>query len=395
MTKATYGDGSIAEVHWARKDGTAVVAYRCEIWVGSSRRTKQSRKRRVVEQWRAAQLLERSKAQTGLVVDPIRSKRVTYNMLAKLLRRAWDENRYHLKPRTLRSYRNEIDRMVDWWGPRFVKSTTQKVFNEFIRHENAARRRAGLGPISPSTECHYLDRLSQLHQIGIEEELIAGAPCTLSRPAVLALSAPDLPSAETVKALLAAAARHPDPRLLLIHELTAHAGIRIGDLGRLRKEDAKIHEWDGRTCGRIRLPVRSLADSPKGKREVWIPIFHDGLFRALAAALERPSDWLLGSWRAEPTVRGAADEIWMGTLGCRSRLHSLRHWIATCWAVRYRVPLPVIQVWLGHRSISTTQRYVHPEDWRPEYDDDYHESATNFGRSADGAENGSAWETMS
>lgn len=87
------------------------------------------------------------------------------------------------------------------------------------------------------------------------------------------------------------------------------------------------------------------------------------------------SPWARSS--SASALRAAADQVWLEVLGHRSRLHSLRHWIATCWALRYCVPLPVIQGWLGHRSIKTTERYVHPEDWQPEELLEHHEAGNH------------------
>lgn len=134
---------------------------------------------------------------------------------------------------------------------------------------------------------------------------------------------------------------HADVVLLLFF-----TGLRLAEVGRLRVRDyvqdgdAATLFVDGKTDNRYQ-PV------PKALRE---PI-------ARMIAGKQPDDPLVGSGKRRLTSRIL--DLWKARLGLpHFSAHVLRHSYATAM-VRIGVDLPRVQVMMGHRSITQTQRYLH------------------------------------
>lgn len=135
-------------------------------------------------------------------------------------------------------------------------------------------------------------------------------------------------------------------------------GQRIGEITALQVSD--IHRADGRYFFVFR---------GKGDRERIVPLNRAGeqiLLRYLEKV--RPKKWLFEGYSGGPigphavrryTRRIAADYPDLAGLSP----HVLRHTAATLW-LRRGVDIKAVQQLLGHKSIATTQRYLHltPQD---------------------------------
>lgn len=104
-------------------------------------------------------------------------------------------------------------------------------------------------------------------------------------------------------------------------------------------------------------------DRTKNAEKRVVPIFTPRLKKAVAALMagRGPDDWIFGV-RDKEAVSGCAAPAWRSALGFEPRWHGMRRRFAT-WRALLGDPVPVIQAWLGHSSITTTMGYIQvPED---------------------------------
>jgi site-specific recombinase XerD len=146
--------------------------------------------------------------------------------------------------------------------------------------------------------------------------------------------------------------------------LLPSTGLRIGEITALRLSN--IEKADNRYYLRFR---------GKGNKERIVPL-NRAAERILEQFIqkEQPKDWLFLGYSGTPIgphairkyTRAMADKY--PDLGSLSP-HCLRHTFATM-ALRNGVDLKNLQALLGHESIATTQRYLHPtlEDLRDSMD---------------------------
>ena len=127
--------------------------------------------------------------------------------------------------------------------------------------------------------------------------------------------------------------------------LAGLAGLRAGEVA------AASWDWFDFTAGTITVRCDSRF-TPKGKRSRTVPLHPE-----LVACLLRHRRDLGRVLRAESVPRKPWKLI-QDTLAPGVCFHGLRHSCASLWAAN-GVPPFLIQAWLGHSSISTTEGYVH------------------------------------
>lgn len=163
--------------------------------------------------------------------------------------------------------------------------------------------------------------------------------------------------------------QHLDRALYVVAAMT---GLRQGELVELRWRDI---DW---TAGAIRVRrsfSRNELGTPKSRRSVRsVPMADD-----VAAVLEElshdvsdapdalvfPSPMTGGHLAAAQMLRRMWKALRAAGLEETHRFHDLRHTFGTQMAGQ-GVPMRILQEWMGHRDISTTQRYA---DYAPRHDE--------------------------
>ena len=156
----------------------------------------------------------------------------------------------------------------------------------------------------------------------------------------------------------AAWALEPGQRALVL--LLLSLGLRAQEALELRRKDVERA-----------LDVGELKVRRKGDYEARLPAKHaKRLFRELLATdSKKGSAWKVTGEIFSAEGNGHTRYCYLRRLVRRIgraagvsglRPHLLRHGFATR-LVRDGAPLPTVQRWLGHRSLETTQRYLHPE----------------------------------
>jgi len=152
-------------------------------------------------------------------------------------------------------------------------------------------------------------------------------------------------------AMIFDAARNLKHRVLMM--TTYGAGLRSAELVRLKPR----HIDAGRMCLRV--------EQGKGRKDRYT-LLSPRLLAELRAYWKsyRPTGWLFTNQAGNDHLTAAAAQSVFTTLKKRAGItrgggiHSLRHSFGT-HLMEAGVPLPVIQRMMGHKSISTTLRYLH------------------------------------
>ena len=145
----------------------------------------------------------------------------------------------------------------------------------------------------------------------------------------------------------------PNPKYRMMLRLTYAAGLRLGEVLHLAVDDIDL----ARRTIRIR--------QGKGQKDRSVPLAQ-ALLPAMAAycAARQDRRWLFSAEGADRPLHETAlqrtYQLAKRRAGIRKRggVHGLRHASAT-HLLEAGVPLARIQQQLGHRSITTTMRYVH------------------------------------
>lgn len=240
-----------------------------------------------------------------------------------------------------------------------------------IRHEDVADLVAvleGKG-LSPKSIHNYVGTLSAVFNYakGPQRRWAAVNPCD-------GVELPGVPEHEEIRFLdeaeWEAVLRHVQPgdyqALDRAFYVTAiMAGLRHGELIALRWRDV---DW---TAGRIRVRqnwVLGAFDTPKSRRgSRSVPMADrlagelDRLYRALGNpdedALVFPDPHTGDPLDKATNLRRYRKVLKAATLDTTHDLHGLRHTFGTRMAAA-SVPMRTLQEWMGHRDISTTERYA-------------------------------------
>ena len=151
----------------------------------------------------------------------------------------------------------------------------------------------------------------------------------------------------------------------------ACTAARIGEVSGCRLHDINTHTWRWTLRRQTTTSPGGLADkATKGKRARTVPLIpevHDVVERRIAATDGHPDARLFtgprGGRITTAVLRDAThwDKV-VAELGYEHlRRHSLRHTGLT-WMADAGVPIHVLRRIAGHGSITTTQRYLHPDD---------------------------------
>lgn len=163
-------------------------------------------------------------------------------------------------------------------------------------------------------------------------------------------------TAAELKTIQEAPVHYPDDAIResfdLVHGLLARTGMRVGELCNL-----KVRHFDFST-NTIKI-LETKTDQPR-----IVPIPHDLLDRVGNSLKGKESDeWAftnsLGNKFSNQTVwRDLQRRVKEAGIKKRAYVHLYRHSFATIMLAS-GCPLPLVSEILGHRNISTTQRYTH------------------------------------
>jgi integrase len=356
------GDGFI------RQEKTGHRAY---ITIAGKRRAKSFPSARKAEDWLASERKKKHRAAAGLPVDLTPARAITVKALADRLVEHWEAGTDRVyTAATLRGYKWELARLVEYWGPRPVARIRKADVSAWVK----TMRDAGL---STSSIRKQLDRLSQLFQLAEEQEHVAAPPCKVKRPRLVQRSEPEAVSEAEYSRLIEAARASADPRRLVVILLAGDAGLRRGEILRLRWEDLTLGPVEGLSPhGAIHVAVRDETDRPKSGRARTVPILTERLARALEGVswpgrvgqivagigtvegLQYMAErvWADARRAATPALRPVEPTGEPGRPRETSRLHGLRHRFGT-WCAEAGVPTKVLRDWLGHSTVLTTERY--------------------------------------
>jgi integrase len=151
----------------------------------------------------------------------------------------------------------------------------------------------------------------------------------------------------------------------------ACTAARIGEVSGCRLRDINTHTWRWTLRRQTTTSPGGLADkATKGKRARVVPLveeLHEVVERRIAATDGHPDSRLFtgprGGRISTAVLRDAThwDDV-VAQLGYEHlRRHSVRHTGLT-WMADAGVPIHVLRRIAGHGSITTTQRYLHPDD---------------------------------
>jgi integrase/recombinase XerD len=257
-----------------------------------------------------------------------------------------------LSQNTLKAYGTDLKGFSAWLG----KPLTEAAQEDIARYLGS-RFRAG---ISAKSSARLLAALRKFYRYLLREGKISADPCAGIESPYLGRSLPETLSEAEVEALLAA----PDPNQVLglrdrcMLEVLYATGMRVSELVGL-----KSHQID-RNLGVARI-------FGKGSKERLVPLGEEALAwlkeywgksRPLLLGA-RHSKFVFVSQRAAPLTRQAFWYLikrYARQAGITKPLspHTLRHAFAT-HLINHGANLRVVQMLLGHSSLSTTQIYTH------------------------------------
>lgn len=246
-----------------------------------------------------------------------------------------------LSPRTIEAY----VRAVKGLAGRYGRSPDRLSDEEVHRYLIEAREVRGL---SSST------RQQMRYGLRFFYEVTLGSPrASLTVPVAReAQKLPEILSQAEVERIIAAAhsLRH---RVLLM--ITYGGGLRVSELVRLRHKDLdmdrkliRVEQGKGRKDRYTLLPKRVIGEIERYRR-----------------VYREPSPWLFWCHRktSQPVNVNTAQKAYYGAkqmagIEKRGGIHALRHAFAT-HLLESGCDLPSLQRMLGHRSVTTTMRYLH------------------------------------
>ena len=162
---------------------------------------------------------------------------------------------------------------------------------------------------------------------------------------------PDYFTPDEAKALVAAA---PSYQVRMAIRVMLRTGLRVGECLSLRAADLRFNQ----SPAIISLRPEVTGNKSKKGREIPIP---DDLVESLgdlasihAKDRTRPLFDVSRQWVSKSMKEAALKS---GIDPARAHPHALRHTYGRN-AVLAGVPTPVLQSWLGHRSLAETERYV-------------------------------------
>jgi len=251
------------------------------------------------------------------------------------------------KGKTLQTYPTLVRRFLRWLeseGIEFTKVDRKTIMKFLLFLTNKG--------LTPSGRNSYIDALKAFYSMLIEVGEIESNPMDSIERAKREERLPRVLTRDEIRRLIETA-RMTGPREYAVIRLLYATGIRARELCDLRWEDLNLKE---RTA-RIRKSKTGRGRVVIFDRETAVALSEWRKF-AYAAGLHTSKTSRVFGFTSTQTLRAiikkVAKEAGLGTV----LPHQIRHTLAT-HLLESGVDLRVIQEQLGHRSLSTTERYIH------------------------------------
>lgn len=206
----------------------------------------------------------------------------------------------------------------------------------------------------------FRSSLSTFFTWAVRDGQIASNPVSSSRlPEVVTSPTKIKPFTEAELERVVASIAERDEHLAALSLVLGWTGLRWGEAHSMRVEDLQMHPTPALRVSRSH-PERADAKVTKSGKARRIPLSDVALpFVLRFAAGKRGTDLLFTGARGGQLWRQAFLRAtdWP-KLGKGRRIHDLRHTAACLWLAR-GVDLTTVQAWLGHASVTTTNRYLH------------------------------------
>jgi len=260
-----------------------------------------------------------------------------------------------LSDNTLTAYRSDLQKLAEWL------QTQQTALLSAERHElmRYLQRRAEQGA-SPRSGARLLSSIRRFYRYLLRERLIAEDPSTRIDAPKLGRALPKSLTEEEVERLLAA----PDTGKSLglrdraMLELLYASGLRVSELVSLTLPQVNLQQGLVKVIG-------------KGNKERLVPLGEEAL-NWLERYLREARGLLLGATQSDVLFPGSRktamtrQAFWqlikryaqLAQITKHLSPHTLRHAFAT-HLLNHGADLRVVQLLLGHSTLSTTQIYTH------------------------------------
>ncbi|MEM7481328.1 MAG: tyrosine recombinase XerC [Acidobacteriota bacterium] len=278
----------------------------------------------------------------------------------------------NLSPHTLRAYRTDLEGFLGFLAQDFLaiapaELTPEAVDGQGVRAYLAARHRDG---VSRRTQARALSAIKSLFRWACRRGVLASNPAAAVPTPKTPKTLPRHLRPEEIEQLLGFTSSAPgeeDPLALrdrALLEVLYASGLRVSELVGL--------DWPD-----LDLAARVLRVLGKGGRERMVPFGREGeralrqwlaVWESVRQPAERADDSsepvflnYRGGRLSARSVRRVIDKRVEGAaLAAGVHPHTLRHTFAT-HLLESGADLRAIQELLGHRSLSTTERYTHVE----------------------------------
>lgn len=256
--------------------------------------------------------------------------------------------------------RNVRLHLLPYFGDTPLEQITRLMVDQFRRYLRTSPIRGRKKPRSPKTVNNILATLSTILNLAYDYELIGRVPKIKKEP--VPKTDPQGLTRDEGQRLVAAL----DERWRPLIQTALLTGLRRGELYELRWGDVVFEGVEPYVRVTRSVVVKSgkyRVKSTKGMRGRTVPLCEQlvGILRTIQPEGARAEDLVFPGDSGEYLREDRMYKIVVGAgrKGLRKhvRPHMLRHTFAS-WAYQAGVPPQVVQMWLGHADVTTTQRYA-------------------------------------
>jgi len=256
----------------------------------------------------------------------------------------------NLSPATIRAYQTDVAQCLD-----FLQQTDMTLTSpEQVQRRHLQEHLAALGDrgLTGVTRARKVAAIRGYFRFLEDEDLIAKSPAAaLETPKKERGSKTFLRSEEYTRILAYAGT---DPRDYCIFQVFLQTGLRVSELCNLRLQDLDLDARTLTVTAGKGMTARTIELEKKAAQALKTYIAHRPKTFDQHVFLNR-----YGEPISERGIRKlVAKYVRAGGITKKASCHSLRHTFAT-YKAEHGVSPYQLQAWLGHKSLETTQLYVH------------------------------------